>query len=323
MKLSFFNLSDNKKEIIKEKFNNFDLKFFDDSINKTNISEFSDSEIICICPKSNVNKMILEKCKNLRYVVTRSTGFDHIDSEYCKGNNIKIKNTIKYGGRTVAEYQFALILSLTRKIRQAQERVKNKSFSKDNLQGFDLYGKTIGVIGCGNIGKNVIRIANGFGMNVLVYTRTINKKLENKMNFKYVSLEEIYLNSDVISINIPITEETYHLIDKESFNKMKNNVLLINISRGKIINTDDLISAIENKKIAGAALDVIEGEKFLKGDFLDIDSNEKQLIVKNLERLLNFENVIITPHNAYNTKEAVDRIFEETIQNIKECIEEK
>ena len=323
MKLSFFNLSDNKKEIIKEKFNNFDLKFFDDSINKTNISEFSDSEIICICPKSNVNKMILEKCKNLRYVVTRSTGFDHIDSEYCKAKNIKIKNTIKYGGRTVAEYQFALILSLTRKIRQAQERVKNKSFSKDNLQGFDLYGKTIGVIGCGNIGKNVIRIANGFGMNVLVYTRTINKKLENKMNFKYVSLEEIYLNSDVISINIPITEETYHLIDKESFNKMKNKVLLNNISRGKIINTDDLISAIENKKIAGAALDVIEGEKFLKGDFLDIDSNEKQLIVKNLERLLNFENVIITPHNAYNTKEAVDRIFEETIQNIKECIEEK
>lgn len=323
MKLSFFNLSDNKKEIIKEKFNNFDLNFFDNSINKTNINEFSDSEIICICPKSNVNKMILEKCKNLKYVVTRSTGFDHIDSEYCKGNNIKIKNTIKYGGRTVAEYQFALILSLTKKIRQAQERVKNKSFSKDNLQGFDLYGKTIGVIGCGNIGKNVIRIANGFGMNVLVYTRTINKELENKMNFKYVSLEEIYLNSDVISINIPITEETYHLIDKESFNKMKNNVLLINTSRGKIINTDDLISAIENKKIAGAALDVIEGEKFLKGDFLDIDSNEKQLIVKNLERLLNFENVIITPHNAYNTKEAVDRIFEETIQNIKECIEEK
>lgn len=323
MKLSFFNLSDNKKEIAKEKFNNFDLKFFDDSINKTNISEFSDSEIICICPKSNANKMILEKCKNLKYVVTRSTGFDHIDSEYCKDNDIKIKNTIKYGGRTVAEYQFALILSLTRKIRQAQERVKNKSFLKDNLQGFDLYGKTIGVIGCGNIGKNVIRIANGFGMNVLVYTRTINKELENKLNFKYVGLEEIYLNSDVISINIPITEETYHLIDKESFNKMKNNVLLINTSRGKIINTDDLISAIENKKIAGAALDVIEGEKFLKGDFLDIDSNEKQLIVKNLERLLNFENVIIPPHNAYNTKEAVDRIFEETIQNIKECIEEK
>lgn len=118
MKLSFFNLSDNKKEIIKEKFNNFDLKFFDDSINKTNISEFSDSEIICICPKSNVNKMILEKCKNLKYVVTRSTGFDHIDSEYCKAKNKKIKNTIKYGGRTVAEYQFALILNLTRKIRK-------------------------------------------------------------------------------------------------------------------------------------------------------------------------------------------------------------
>ena len=212
------------------------------------------------------------------------------------------------------------MLSLTRMINKAYQRVKNKSFSKNHLRGIDLYGKTIGVIGCGNIGKNVIRIANGFGMNVLVYTRTIDKELEKKMNFKYVSLDEIYFNSDIISLNVPSTDETHHLIDKKAFDKMNNSAILINTSRGKIINTDDLINAIENKKISGAALDVIEGEKFLKGDFLDINNNEKESVVENLEKLSNFENVIITPHIAYNTKEAVDRILEETIENIKEYI---
>lgn len=128
MKIAFFNLDDNQKKIINMNFINSQLKFFDNSINKTDIREFCDSEIICICPKSNVNKMILDKCKNLKYVITRSTGIDHIDSEYCKVKNINIKNTTKYGGITVAEYQFALILNLTRKIKKAEERVKNKSF---------------------------------------------------------------------------------------------------------------------------------------------------------------------------------------------------
>lgn len=320
MKLSFFNLDDLEKEIIKKNFNNSNLRFFDNSINKTDISEFYDSEIICICPKSNVNKEIIDKCEKLKCIVTRSTGVDHIDTKFCEEKNIEIKNTVKYGGITVAEYQFGLMLSLIRKINKAYQRVKNKSFSKNHLQGIDLYGKTIGVIGCGNIGKNVIRIANGFGMNVLVYTRTIDKELEKKMNFKYVSLDEIYFNSDIISLNVPSTDETHHLIDKKAFDKMKNSAILINTSRGKIINADDLINAIENKKISGAALDVIEGEKFLKGDFLDIDNNKKEKVIENLDKLLNFENVIITPHIAYNTKEAVDRILEETIENIKEYI---
>lgn len=321
MKISFFNLDNIQKKIVMKNFKNLNLSFFDNSINKTDISEFDDSEIICICPKSNVDKKILDKCKRLKCVITRSTGIDHIDGEYCKKKNIDIKNTTKYGGITVAEYQFGLILNLTRKINKAQERLKNKSFSKNDLQGIDLYGKTIGVIGCGNIGKNVIRIANGFGMDVLVYTRTIDNELPNKMNFTYVSLDEIYSNSDIISVNVPITDETYHLINEDAFNKMKKNAILINTSRGKIINSDALISAIENNKIGGAALDVIEGEKFLKGDFLDISNNQKEDVVENLEKLLGFENVIITPHNAYNTKEAVDRILEETIENIKMCIE--
>lgn len=319
MKIAFFNLDDDEKKIINKNFINSELKFFNNSINKTDIEEFCDSEIICICPKSNVNKMILDKCKNLKYVITRSTGIDHIDSEYCKVKNINIKNTTKYGGITVAEYQFALILNLIRKIKKAEERVENKSFLKNDLQGFELYGKTIGVIGCGNIGKNMVRIANGFGINVLVYTRTIDNELSKKMNFKYVSLDELYSESDIISVNVPLTDETYHLVNEDAFNKMKKGVIFINTSRGKIVNTVDLIRAIENNKIGGVALDVLEGEKFLKGDFFDINNNQKQSVVENLEKLLSFKNVIITPHNAYNTKEAVDRIIYETIENIKSC----
>lgn len=320
MKIAFFNLDNNDKKLMENKFKNSQLSFFDNSINKTEINKFCDSEIICICPKSNINRMILEKCKNLKYIVTRSTGIDHIDSDYCKLKNINIKNTTKYGGVTVAEYQFALILNLVRKINESKERVKDKSFSKEDLQGIDLYEKTIGIIGFGNIGKNVARIANGFGMNVLVYTKTIDKELSTKMNFKYVSLDEIYLNSDIISVNVPLTDETYYLINKESFNKMKKNAILINTSRGKVINTDALIKALENNKIAGAALDCLEGEKYLKGDFLDINNDDKEKIVTNLEKLLNFKNVIITPHNAYNTQEAIARILDETIKNIEECL---
>lgn len=158
-------------------------------------------------------------------------------------------------------------------------------------------------------------------MNVLVHTRTIDNELSNKMNFKYVNIDEIFSSSDVISVNVPINDETYHLINEVAFNKMKKNAILINTSRGKIVNTDDLISAIENNKIAGVALDVLEGEKFLKGDFLDISDSQKERVIENLEKLLSFENVIITPHNAYNTKEAVDRIIDETIENIKVCLE--
>ena len=134
MKLSFFNLDDLEKEIIKKNFNNSNLRFFDNSINKTDISEFYDSEIICICPKSNVNKEIIDKCEKLKCIVTRSTGVDHIDTKFCEEKNIEIKNTVKYGGITVAEYQFGLILSLTRKINKAYQRVKNKSFSKNHFR---------------------------------------------------------------------------------------------------------------------------------------------------------------------------------------------
>lgn len=322
MIISFFNLTTEEEQKVKNIFQKETLKFFKDSVNKTNISEYNDSNIICICPKSNLNIEILSQCKNLKYIIARSTGIDHIDTTYCNKNNIIIKNTIKYGGISVAEYQFALLLNLTRKINIAQNSVRKNGFIKTGLQGIDLYNKTIGIIGYGNIGKNVAKLANAFGMKVLVNTKTINTSLEQTDNIKFTTLNELYEKSDIISINIPLTKETTHLINEQAFSKMKDNIIIINTSRGKIIDTNSLINALDNKKIAAAALDVIEGEKYIKNDFLDIEETDKDRIKNNLKKLLSYDNVIITPHNAYNSIEAVERIFEETIDNIKAILTE-
>lgn len=316
MVISFFNLNQEEKILIKKKIKNCSINFFEESVNKTDISEYKNSDILCVCPKSNINSSILKECTNLKYVVTRSTGIDHIDSKYCMLNDIKIINVVKYGGVSVAEYQFALLLNLTRKINHAQEKVKTKGFVKDGLQGIDLYGKTLGIVGYGNIGKRVEAIAKAFGMEIIINTRSYDAN-----DNKFVSLNELLEKSDIISINVPLTEQTFHLFDKESFEKMKQDVIIINTSRGKVIDTISLIDAIKSKKIRAVALDVIEGEKYIKGDFYDISKKDIKNVENNLEELLSFDNVIITPHNAYNSIEAVNRILEETIENINFILE--
>lgn len=317
MTISFFNLNQEEEMIIRKKFKNCTINFFENSVNKTDINSYKNSNIICICPKSNINSNIIKQCKNLKYIVTRSTGIDHIDKECCIANNIKIKNAVNYGNVSVAEYQFALLLNLTRKINLALENVRTKGFVKDGLQGTDLYGKTLGIIGYGNIGKRVEKIAKAFNMNVLINTRSYNSTKS-----KYVSLDELLKKSDIISINVPLTEQTFHMINKNAFEKMKKNVIIINTSRGKVIDTASLIEAIKTRKVKAVALDVIEGEKYIKGDFSDISEKDMENVKNNLEQLKNFDNVIISPHNAYNSVEAVRRIFEETIENINSILEE-
>lgn len=317
MIISFFNLSESEEKIIKNKFSSEELRFFQESINKTNIECYKDSDIICICPKSNLNSNILTECAKLKYVISRSTGIDHIDVDFCHQNSITVKNVVGYGSISVSEYQFSLLLNLTRKINQVQNSVRKNGFIKDGLQGTDLFGKTIGIIGYGNIGKMVAKISKVFGMHVLVYTKTINKKTEKTDGIKYVTLDELYRRSDVVSINIPSTDDTYHLIDEHAFDKMRDNVIIVNTSRGSIIDTSSLIKALDKGKILGVALDVIEGEKYIKGDFSDVSEKEKKKVKENFKKLLQFENVIVSPHNAYNTKESVARILDETIKNLE------
>lgn len=320
MVITFFDVTPEEKKNFQNVLISNTLNFFDGSINKIAKNDYKDSEIICISPKSNINKEIIDSCKNLKYIVSMSTGIDHIDYDYCCKRNIKVLNLTRYGAITVAEYQFALLLNLTRKINITQNSVKEKGLVRNGLEGTDLYNKTIGIIGYGNIGKYVAKIANSFGMNVIVNTRTVDKKLEKQDNITYVSLKDLCKISNIISINVPLTKETYHLINRDLLSIMKNEIIIINTSRGKVIDTDDLIEYLEKRKMMLAALDVIEGEKYLKGDFCDIKDKEK--IISNYKKLINLPNVIVTPHNAYNTKEANSRIYSETLEILLKIIKE-
>ena len=313
MVISFFNLDQAGREVAREKLSGNTLRFFDGTLNVTDKEAYRDSDILCITPKSVATADVLRNCENLKYVVTRSTGTDHIDAAYCKEKGVGVMSAVYYGGISVAEYQFALLLNLTRKVSLAQETVKAKGFVKSGLQGTDLYGKTLGVIGYGNIGKKVETIARAFGMHVLISTRSRDGK-----DPKFVLLKDLLQSADVISLNIPLTDETYHMLDREAFQNMKDGVIILNTARGEVIDTDSLIEALESKKVKAAALDVVEGEQYLRGDFGS--KSEIDRARSSLKALLSFDNVIVSPHVAYNSAEAVERILEETIDNIRSVL---
>ena len=309
MNIYFFGLHDNEKRYIENEIDVDKLVFIEKSINKTDKEEYKDCDLLCICTKSVITKEILDNCKNLKYIVTRSTGMDHIDLEACKERGIKVKNLKGYGARSVAEFEMGMILALTRKICESKRTPERNDFRKRDLRGIDLYDKVFGIIGLGRIGGLVSNYAEAFGMNVLAYDRNT----EN-ISLNYSSFEEIIKQADIISINIPLNDETRHMFNKEVFDKMKDGVMIINTSRGEIIDTDALIDALESGKVAGCALDVVEGETAIKHDDRSTDENIRN--INNYNKLLTMDNVLVTPHNAFNTDESIDRLFEETINTI-------
>ncbi len=325
-KISFFEIKEWEKEIIKGKLKKERLKFFNFPLNKNNFRYAKDSEIISVFIESKLDKNLIDKIPNLKLITTRSTGFDHIDVEYCKKRRISVCNVPFYGENTVAEHAFALILTLSRKIYPCIERTHEEhSFeTDDSLTGFDLKDKNIGVIGYGNIGKHVVNIALGFGMKILVFERNPDEKLAKKIGFENVSFDELLKKSDIITIHVPYNKNTHHLIDKKAISKMKNGVYIINTSRGGIIHTHDLIEGLKSKKISGAGLDVLEEEHELIKDLevFEDKTKSKEEIKTLLENhlLMKMNNVILTPHNAFNSKEALERILSTTIKNISDFI---
>jgi D-lactate dehydrogenase len=256
----------------------------------------------------------------LKFVVTRSTGFDHIDTHYCKANGITVTNVPSYGENTVAEHTFALILALSRKIVTSSERVRhNGDFSLDSLRGFDLEGKTIGIVGMGKIGSKVAKIASSFGMRIVAYDLFQNESLIKKYKIEYLPLKEVLARSDVISLNLRHTNETHHLINNETMQFVKKGAILVNTARGGLIDTPVLLTALDNGTLAGVGLDVLEEEGSVKED---IQLKSRQYTRRNLmvglanAILVHKQNVIITPHNAFNSTEAFGRIMETTVKNI-------
>ena len=316
MKIAFFGVTEGEHLSYKEALNQHEIFFSDEKLSEQNVQKIKDADIISIFVTSAVNKNIINALPNLKCISIRSTGFDNVDCDYAKSKGIKVSNVPAYGSHTVAEFAFGLILNLSRNIITANNHItRSLDFNYSTpMEGFDLAGKTLGVIGTGKIGKNVVKIAKGFGMNVIATDMYPDAAFAQENNFEYKSLEEVLSMSDIVTLHTPYTKENHHLINKENIAKMKRGVYLINTARGELVDTAALIDGLSKGIIAGAGLDVLEGEKELK------EKNNSHMVLLNSE-LMKMPNVIITPHLAFYTKEAVAEIQRVTILNIQGFID--
>ncbi len=297
-----------------------ELSFFRGPLEVRLLPQIRDVSALSVFIRSRVDRKTVESLPNLRLVATRSTGFDHIDLQACNERSILVCNVPYYGENTVAEHAFGLMLSLSRKIHQAYLRTIQGNFSLEGLRGFDLYGKTLGVIGAGHIGLHVIRIAKGFGMKVVAFDPRQDRLISEVLGFEYVSLENLLGRSDVISLHAPFNQSTYHLINRDTLRKVKQGALLINTARGGLVDTDALIWALDEGILAGAGLDVIEGEELIEEEKQLLRApmaEEKLRMVLRQHVLLRREDVVITPHIAFDSWEAMERIVDTTVANIR------
>lgn len=284
----------------------------------TNVADVDPAtEVVSVFIHSAIPARTLAKLPNLKLIATRSTGFDHIDLNYCREHGITVCNVPSYGERTVAEYAFALLLGLTRKVREGSERLQEKMSSDlDDLRGMDLFGKTMGIVGTGKIGRNAGNIAHGFGMKLLAYDMYPNEAWAKEVGAEYVDLKTIYGQSDVLTFHTPYNKETHHIFNKESLAQIKRGVVVVNTARGALAETEALLEGLDSGVIAGAALDVYEHEELVGKDAATMSDEEKQQ-AELLEKLLTHKKVIASAHNAFNTHEALHRILDTTIETVK------
>lgn len=321
MRIVFFETRDWEKEALSKHFP--DAVLTSEKLTSQNADNFQDAEVISTFIYSNLDESVLSKMKNLKLIATRSTGFDHINTKFAKANGIKISNVPEYGTNSVAEHTFALILSLTRKVYQSINQTRNLNFDHEKLTGIDLYGKTLGIIGLGKIGEQVLKIGLGFGMNVQVYTRTRDEKLLGYYSFGYVDFDTLLSKSDIVTLHIPLNEETKHIINKDNILKFKKGSYLINTARGGLVETEAILLGINKGILEGVGLDVLEEEQELTEELAVLNKSENQENLKTLvlnHVLMNHPKVLITPHNAFNSQEALTKIDNTTIENIQNFI---
>ena len=294
-------------------------KFVADPLTEETRRAAAGAEVISVFIYSFLTRALLQRLPRLRFIATRSTGFDHIDLKSCARRRVAVANVPSYGENTVAEHTVALILSLSRNIHKAYVKTIKGDFSLEGLQGFDLKSKTLGVVGSGHIGMHVIKMAKGFGMDVLAHDVHKNVFLSEVLDFRYVSLEVLLRRSDIVSLHVPDMPSTHHLMNRQTFRLMKRGALLINTARGGLVDTDALVWALDEGIVGGAGLDVLEGEELVKEErqLLSKDfSKEKLATALKNHILLHRENVVITPHIAFDSREALQRILETTVNNI-------
>ena len=295
-----------------EKYINNDLSitFFETKLNEKTVDLTKGYDAVIVFVNDVVNKKVIDKLYEygIKVIALRCAGYNNVDLKHAF-KRIHVVHVPAYSPYAVAEHAMALLLTSIRRVHKAYIRTRDFNFSLDGLTGFNLYGKTIGVIGTGKIGKIFIDICNGFGMNVLAYDKYPNPNI----NVKYVSLEELYKESDIISLHCPLTEETHHMINASTINLMKKGVVIINTSRGALIDTEALLESIKSRKVGAACLDVYEEE----GDIFFKDYSGHIVDDEVLARLISMPNVIVTSHQAFLTSEALNNIADTTIGNIR------
>jgi len=321
LKIAFFGVKSWEREAIEReivRLPSYGVGIFEQEVQEA-VELAKNYDVISTFIYSTLNKAVLDKLPNLKMIAARSTGIDHVDSSECDKRKIVVKNVPVYGSSTVAEYAFALLLAITKKIVPAHQSVEEGEFSPVGLTGVDLCGKTLGVVGVGKIGQNVVKIAKGFGMKVLGVEKNQDPAWAKKFGFKYVDLETCLKEADFVTLHVPSIKETYHLINKTNIKLMKKGSYLINTCRGPVVETAAMVWALNNKILSGVGLDVTEEEANVENISMVTSSKPTK---DDLQEILSFhmlrdrDDVVFTPHNAFNTKEAIERIVKTTVENI-------
>lgn len=314
MQIGFFEIRPGEQEFFTKIFPTDQLTFTTDPLTAANAAQYAQLEVITTHTVSKIDQTVMAALPNLKLIATRTTGYDHIDTKAAAEKNIPVCNVPSYGENTVAEFAFGLVLSLSRKIPQAWQRVKQtKRFDTTQLVGFDLKDKTMGVLGTGKIGSHLVRMAKGFEMNVIAFDAFPNEKLAAELGYTYKTLEEVLQTSDVISIHVPYLPSTHHLLNAQNITQIKKGAILVNTARGAVIETAALITALEQGIVSAAALDVVENEEVLTSGAEDKDPSLTALN----QKLMSMPQVVMTPHLAFDSKEALERIMQTTVENIQ------
>lgn len=323
MKIAVFEVEQWEREVF-DTLASMQVRFSSGPLTAENAGQYADADIISTFIYSELDSSVLLKLKNLKLIATRSTGYDHIDIGYCNEKGIIVANVPDYGDNTVAEHVFALILTISHNIIEAVERTRRGEFSLIGLRGFDLRGKTLGVVGTGRIGQYVIEIARGFHMEVIAYDLFPKDELAKRLGFRYAPLEEVLKKSDIITLHIPASPSTRNFLSAKEFAMMKDGVILINTARGMLIDVQALLHAITDGKVSAVGLDVLPEEPAIREEAELLRSLMQKKHLETLladHVLLRLRNAVITPHSAFDTQEAVRRILDTTVVNISSFIQ--
>ena len=322
IKAIFYDVKEYDKEFFRKygKDYNIEMKFLKEKLNEETVDLSKGYEVVCAFTNDTVNKNVIDMMaeNGVKLLAMRCAGFNNVSLKDIN-DRFKVVRVPAYSPYAIAEYTVGMILALNRKIHKAYVRTREGNFSINGFMGFDLYKKTVGIIGAGKIAQILIKILKGFGTKVIAYDPYPNEKVAKELGFEFVDLDTLYKESDIISLNCPLTKETKYIINRESMNKMKDGVMIVNTGRGMLIDSIDLIEALKDKKIGSAALDVYEEEE----EYFFEDMSNKVIEDDILGRLLSFHNVLITSHQAYFTEEAVEAITKTTLDNIKDFAEGK